>query len=135
MVQVLKDVVKRGTPESNIDFQDTNQLIIDFSSMHMNEVYAVQNVVNTEIKLRERHLATQVKAAHQDLRRLKSEIQEVEQKKWEEDGNYQRISEAVTFSCSILEKEGITPKMHPDAKIAQLAELVIDLKKKVVQLE
>ena len=63
---------------------------------------------------------------------MQSEIQEVEQKKWEEDGNYQRISETVTFSCSILEEEGITSKMAPDAKIAQLAELVIELKKKVV---
>ena len=86
--------------------------------MHMNEFYAVQNVVNTKMRLRDCHLDTQVKATHHDHRRLQSEIQEVEQKKWEEDGNYQRISETVTFSCSILEEEGITSKMAPDAKIA-----------------
>ena len=49
---------------------------------------------------------------------MQSEIQEVEQKKWEEDGNYQRISEAVTLSCSILEYEGIPPEMALDAKTA-----------------
>ena len=46
MLQVPKTVVKCGTLESNLDFQDANQLIIDFSSMHMNEVYAIHNVVN-----------------------------------------------------------------------------------------
>ena len=71
-VQVPKAAIKCGIPESNLDFQDTNQLIIDFSSMHMNDLYAVQNAVNTEIRLWEHHLATQVKVAHQDLMRLKS---------------------------------------------------------------
>ena len=51
MLQVPKNVVKCGTYESNPYFQDANQLIIDFSSMHMNEVYAVQNFVNTKIRL------------------------------------------------------------------------------------
>ena len=51
MLQVPKNVVKCGTYESNLYFQDANQLIIDFSSMHMNEVYAVQNVVNTKMRL------------------------------------------------------------------------------------
>ena len=51
------------------------------------------------------------------------------------DGNYQRIGEEVTLACSSLEDEGITPEMALNAKIAQLMELVMDLKKKVVQLE
>ena len=62
-------------------------------------------------------------------------MQEVEQRKLEADGNYQRINEAITFSCSILEEEAITLEMPLDAKIMQLAGLVMDLKKKVVQLE
>ena len=135
MVQVPKAVVKCGTPESNLDFQDTNQLIIDFSSMHMSEVYAIQNVVNAKIRLQECHLTTYLKVTHQDLRILKSEIQEVEQRKLEVDGNYQRISEGVTFPCSILEEEGITPERDQDAKIAQSVELVMELKKNVVQLK
>ena len=135
MVQVPKAAVKCGTPKSNLDFQVTNYLIIDFSSMHRNEVYAFENVVNAEIRLRESHLNTKVKARHEYLRKLKSEIQDIEQKKLESDGNYQRISETVTLAYSSLEDEGITPEMAPDAKIAQLAELVMDLKKKLVQLE
>ena len=47
-MQVSKVIVKCGTSESNLDFQDIDQLIIDFSSMHMNEVYAVQNIVNAK---------------------------------------------------------------------------------------
>ena len=66
---------------------------------------------------------------------MRSEIQDVEQKKLESDGNYQRISEAVTLAYSTLESEGITPEMALDAKIAHLEELVTYLKKKVVQLE
>ena len=58
MLQVPKTVVKCGTLESNLDFQDANQLIIDFSSMHMNEVYAIQDVVNTKMRLQDRHLDT-----------------------------------------------------------------------------
>ena len=49
--QLSKVVVKYGTSKCNLDFQDTDQLIIDFSSMHMNKVYAVQNVVNAKIRL------------------------------------------------------------------------------------
>ena len=52
MVQVSKTIVKFGILESNLGFQDTNHLIIYFSSMHMNEVYAIQNIVNDERRLR-----------------------------------------------------------------------------------
>ena len=45
-IQVSKTVVIFGTPESNNVFQDNDQIIIDFSSMHMNEVYVVESVVN-----------------------------------------------------------------------------------------
>ena len=45
-VRVSKIVVIFGTPESNHVFQDNDQIIIDFSSMHMNEVYAVPSVIN-----------------------------------------------------------------------------------------
>ena len=45
-IQVSKTVVIFGTPESNHVFQDNDQIIIDFSSMHMNEVYAVPSVIN-----------------------------------------------------------------------------------------
>ena len=83
----------------------------------MDEVYAVQNVVNTEIRLWERHLATQVKDAHQDLRRLKSEIREVKQRKLEVDGNYWRLSGAVTLACGNLAEEEITLELATDAKI------------------
>ena len=41
-------------------FQDNGQIIIDFSSMHINEMYAVQSVVNAEIKLCEHNLAMKV---------------------------------------------------------------------------
>ena len=84
----------------------------------MNEVYAVQNVVNAEIRLRKHHLYAKVNAAHQDIRKLKNEIQEVEQKKLESDGNYQRISEAITWACRSLEDEGITLETTLDEKIA-----------------
>ena len=46
--------------------------------MHMNEVYAVQSVVNIEIKLCERNLATKVKDALKDIKKMKLEIQETE---------------------------------------------------------
>ena len=36
MVQVSKTFVKFGTVKPNLFFQDTDQLIIDFSSMHVN---------------------------------------------------------------------------------------------------
>ena len=58
MLQVHKTIVKCGTLESNLDFQDANQLIIDFSSMHMNEVYAIEDVVNTKMRLQDSHLDT-----------------------------------------------------------------------------
>ena len=50
MVQVSKTVVDLRTPEFNQVFQDSGQTIIDFSSMHINEVYAVHSTVKIEIK-------------------------------------------------------------------------------------
>ena len=64
---------------------------------------------------------------------MKSEIQAAKQKKLESNANYQRISEAVTLACSSFEEEGITLEMAMDAKITQLAELVTNLKKKLVR--
>ena len=81
-----------------------------------------------------RHLSTKVKYEHQDIRKLKNEIQEAKQKKLESDGNFHRIGEAVVLSCSSSQEEGITLDMASDAKIAQLAQLVMRLKKKLVQL-
>ena len=86
--------------------------------MHINVVYVAQNVVNTEIRLREHHLATLGKATHRDLGKLKSEIQEVEKRKLEANGNYWRIGEAVTLACSSLEDEGIASEMDLDAQIS-----------------
>ena len=76
MVQVSKNVVDLVTPDFNDDFQDNGQIIIYFSSMHINELYAVQSVVNTEIKLRECNLEKKVKATHKDIKKMKLEIQE-----------------------------------------------------------
>ena len=76
MVQVSKIVVDLGTPDFNQVFQDSGQIIIDFSSMHINEVYAIQSVVSAEIKLREHILATQVKDANTDIKKMKLKVQE-----------------------------------------------------------
>ena len=64
--------------ESNHMVQDNDQLIIVFSSMQINEVYIVQTVVNTEIKLRKHNLEMKVKTANKDNTKLKLEIQETE---------------------------------------------------------
>ena len=50
MVQVSKSVVNFGTSESNHIVQDNDHIIIDFSSMHINEVYVVHSAANAKIK-------------------------------------------------------------------------------------
>ena len=67
--------------------------------MHINEVYAVQNAINAEIKLRECNLKTKATVAHRDIKKIRLEIQETEHKKLEWKGNYQKISKAVILAC------------------------------------
>ena len=59
----IKKIVKFGTPYPNLVYQHTDQLILDFSSMQMKKVYAVQSAINAAIKLCEHHMVTKVKAA------------------------------------------------------------------------
>ena len=66
---------------------------------------------------------------------MKLEIQETKQKKMEWQGNCQKISEAIALSCKNFAEEGITEEMEPDAKVAQLAKIANDLKRKVTNLE
>ena len=53
----------------------------------MNEVYAIQSDFNAEIKLQKRHLVMKVKDTQQDIKKMKLEIQETEQKKMESEAN------------------------------------------------
>ena len=86
-VEVSKGVVNLGTLEFNDVFRDSGNIIIDFSSMHINEVYAIHSDFNAKIKLCERTLAMKVKDAHKDIKKMKLEVQETGQKKREWEGN------------------------------------------------
>ena len=74
-------------------------------------MYVVQSVVNAEISLHERNLATKVKDAHKDIKEMNLEIQEIEQKKMEWEGNYQKISKAVALASKSFAEEGITEQI------------------------
>ena len=91
--------------------------------------------MNAEIKQREHNLKNKVKTAHKDIKKMKLEIKEDEQKNMESDENYQRISEVVSLSCRNFEEEGITGEMALIAKVAHLAKIVAELKQQVIQLE
>ena len=134
-VEVSKGVFDLGTPKFNDVFRDNGQIIIDFAGMNINEVYVVHTVVNAEIKLHDPTLATKVKVAHKDIKKMKLEVQETEQKKNECEENYQKSSKAVALTCKNFAEEGITEEMAPDAKVAQLAEIVVDLRRKITKLE
>ena len=103
--QVSKTVVRLGNLESNHMVQDNYQLIIYFSSMQINEVYIVQTVVNTEIKIRKCNLEMKVKTANKDNKKLKLEIQSTEQMKRNSEGNYQKISAVVALASKNVEEE------------------------------
>ena len=51
------------------------------------------------------------------------------------EGRCQKISEAATLACKNFEEEGITKEMTPAAKVALLAEIATELRKKVTKLE
>ena len=101
----------------------------------MNEVYAVQSVVNIDIKLLECNLETKLHSTHKDIKKMKLEIQETEQRKMELEGNCHKISKEVSLTCKNFEEEGKTKEMTPDSKITQLDEIADDLRRKVTKLE
>ena len=51
-VEVSRGVIDLGTPEFNDVVRDINQITIDFLSMEIAELCAIQNVVAAEIKMR-----------------------------------------------------------------------------------
>ena len=50
-------------------------------------------------------------------------------------GNCQKISEAVSLSCNNFEEEGITQEMALDAKVAQLVDIAVDIRRKFTKIE
>ena len=76
--------------------------------MDITEVYAIQSVVNAEIKLHERTLAKQVKDANKNIQKMKLAIQETKQKMKEWEGNYHKIVKVVALSCKNFVAMGIT---------------------------
>ena len=71
---------------------------IPFSHMRLYEVYAMQNVIVTEMKVREGSLIKQSKVANKSVNKMKKVVQEAKQKEktWEE--NRHRIDNVVALA-------------------------------------
>ena len=76
-----------------------------------------------------------VKDANKDIKKMKLKVQETKHKTKEWKGNYQNIIKEVALSCKNFAGEGIIEEMALDAKVAQLVDIVVGLRKKVTNLE
>ena len=66
---------------------------------------------------------------------MKLEIQKTEQKKMEWEEKSQKISKAIALSSKNFAEEGITKEMAPYAKVSQLAEIMVGLRRKITKLQ
>ena len=98
--QVVGEVLDPGTPKLNAIAKKLGHVTIDFLQMSLYEVYAIQNVADAEIKLREGALIKEEKVANKTVNKMKKTIKELEKKykTWEENMNI--LENVVTLSCT-----------------------------------
>ena len=69
-----------GTPKFNDVTNIIRMITIYFLQMHMTEVYALQNVEVTKMKLREGVFIKKEKVANKSINKMKKEVQEAAKK-------------------------------------------------------
>ena len=77
--QVLGEAIDLGTTELNAMVKKLDHVTIDFSALPMYEVYSIQNVAVTEMKVKEGALVKTVRASNKTIHKTKRTIKEVEQ--------------------------------------------------------
>ena len=97
--------------------KNLGHVTIDFLQILLYEVYAMQNFVVMEMKVREGALIKQEKVSNKVVSKMKKTIKEAKQKAktWEEDRH--KLDNVVALACINFADEGITKEMFAEAKV------------------